>query len=378
MTIQNLKQGQVIKNYKELCKILDIPVKAGDSKKAQLKELARYCKFTREGFKYIIEEIYNKPLTKVDGRGKAAGSRNNYKGIYAELADKLILDYLNSFNKSVINTTNNVIAEKIGLINHNFRTALYNQEKFYNVVKDKFSINTNKYCMIDTLKFIKTKNREIIKASLDRLKKKEYLEYTITYFIFDYYNKSRPASAEELKVIEKAEIFAMEEMKIEKKKTIDNSSKLTKIFNAKVFKQVKKQCKYIRGIYKGYSIKFNTDINIEENLYSQQQKQELNRLVIQALKRKIVKIKENVDSEYELYFETRNPFLPPWIYDRLSKKYIKHCKNFIRILCKLGVEDITQSILLCNNNEFKIGLSEKELDIKKDKIFKIMLEAEDY
>ena len=147
MTIQNLKQGQVIKNYKELCKILDIKVGAGNTKLAQLKELERYCKYKKDGNKFVIEEIYNNPLAKVDGRGKSAGSRNNYKGIYAELADKLILDYLNSFNKSVINTTNNVIAEKIGLINHNFRTALYNQEKFYNVVKDKFGINTNKYCI---------------------------------------------------------------------------------------------------------------------------------------------------------------------------------------------------------------------------------------
>ena len=39
MNIENLKEGMVVKNYKELCKLLEIEPKISNSKKAQLKEM---------------------------------------------------------------------------------------------------------------------------------------------------------------------------------------------------------------------------------------------------------------------------------------------------------------------------------------------------
>ena len=65
---QLLHNGQIIKNYKELCSILGLETKSGDSKVAQLKELERYFSYKRDGHKFIIEEIYQKPLPKIDGR----------------------------------------------------------------------------------------------------------------------------------------------------------------------------------------------------------------------------------------------------------------------------------------------------------------------
>lgn len=57
MNISNLQQGMVVKNYRELCKLLEIEVKAGNSKKAQLKELNKYIKYHKDGNKFIIDEI---------------------------------------------------------------------------------------------------------------------------------------------------------------------------------------------------------------------------------------------------------------------------------------------------------------------------------
>lgn len=54
----------IIKNYKEMCKILKENEKTGDSKKAQQKEWKRYFDFSKEGQKYLIYEIYEKPLPK--------------------------------------------------------------------------------------------------------------------------------------------------------------------------------------------------------------------------------------------------------------------------------------------------------------------------
>lgn len=79
MKIENLKVGMVIKNYKELCKLLEIEEKGGSSKKAQMKELNRYCKFIKKGYKFKITKIYDEPLPKEDNRSLNPNSRgNNY------------------------------------------------------------------------------------------------------------------------------------------------------------------------------------------------------------------------------------------------------------------------------------------------------------
>ena len=41
MKIQNIKQGQIFKNYKELCKALEVDIKAGKAKILQLKDFNR-------------------------------------------------------------------------------------------------------------------------------------------------------------------------------------------------------------------------------------------------------------------------------------------------------------------------------------------------
>ena len=55
MNVENLCEGLIIKNYKELCVLLGIKVTGGDSKKSQLKDLERYCKYHKEGNKFIID-----------------------------------------------------------------------------------------------------------------------------------------------------------------------------------------------------------------------------------------------------------------------------------------------------------------------------------
>lgn len=59
--MNKLKKNQVIKNYKELCEIMDWKVSVGNSKKAQLKELEKYCKYYMEGQKFIIDKVYRTP-----------------------------------------------------------------------------------------------------------------------------------------------------------------------------------------------------------------------------------------------------------------------------------------------------------------------------
>ena len=77
MKIENLKVGMIIKNYKELCKLLEIPVKAGDSKKAQLKALEQVCMYHKEGNKFIVDSIVENATPIIYEKGKNPNSQGN-------------------------------------------------------------------------------------------------------------------------------------------------------------------------------------------------------------------------------------------------------------------------------------------------------------
>lgn len=68
MKFENLHEGQVFKNYKELCSVLEIEPTDGSSKRAQFKDLDTYCLYHKEGHKIIIDEIYNDRKKKLDYR----------------------------------------------------------------------------------------------------------------------------------------------------------------------------------------------------------------------------------------------------------------------------------------------------------------------
>lgn len=117
MEICNLKKGMEIKNYRELCKILNIKVKSSNSKKAQLKELERFCKYHKEGNRFIIDSIYKKVRDKEDNRKNNKGGNN--LGKYKDYKNFKV-DNKNYFSKGVycIVNKNNIY---IGSTIRNFR-----------------------------------------------------------------------------------------------------------------------------------------------------------------------------------------------------------------------------------------------------------------
>lgn len=62
LDVSALRVGAVIKNYKELCKILNEPIVTSNSKKAQLTNWSRFFNYTKDKTKFIITEIYDKPF----------------------------------------------------------------------------------------------------------------------------------------------------------------------------------------------------------------------------------------------------------------------------------------------------------------------------
>jgi len=87
MNIEHLEVGQIHKNYKELCIVLGEEVKSGNSKDRQLVNWKRYFDWKKEGVKFTISKIYNKPLEKID-------NRRNQESMFLKARSHLI-KYLN-------------------------------------------------------------------------------------------------------------------------------------------------------------------------------------------------------------------------------------------------------------------------------------------
>ena len=65
-----LENGQVFKNYKELCAFMGWKITAGDAKKRQLKQLNSLCEYHKDGNRIIVDEVFETPREIEDGRGK--------------------------------------------------------------------------------------------------------------------------------------------------------------------------------------------------------------------------------------------------------------------------------------------------------------------
>lgn len=94
-----LEVGQVFKSYRDISRYLGEKIKSGNSKDAQVKEWECHFKYDKEGHKYIITEIYNTPLPKIDLRSKGG---NTLKMPLLETHPELVSEWMKEKNNMEI------------------------------------------------------------------------------------------------------------------------------------------------------------------------------------------------------------------------------------------------------------------------------------
>jgi hypothetical protein len=86
MNINELYEGQIIKNYKVLCAdFLNVKPSAGNSRVYHFRELDRYCTYHKNGQKIIIDSVFEVPKEKINGRGNKYGIESNSWKDYKQL-----------------------------------------------------------------------------------------------------------------------------------------------------------------------------------------------------------------------------------------------------------------------------------------------------
>ena len=128
--IEKLKmiEGQELK-YKQLCDALDIPVKAGNAKQSQLKDLLVYCELVKleKPTRYLVKEVYSeeiKILGELDGHNKfqlifeaalfQSFLDNGGKSLYLSKMDmlKLFKEVNDNFSFAMNQTQMNMLGEE--------------------------------------------------------------------------------------------------------------------------------------------------------------------------------------------------------------------------------------------------------------------------
>lgn len=130
MKIDNIKTGDVFKNYKMLCEALGIKAKtSGDSKVSQLKEIERYLEYSKQGHSFIIENVHNEPLR---DSIKVGGSREHlpFSEDLELLLIKLLLENGNKLVKS-----NSGFLRDLCMINSNYHEYFSHKETLSNLLE---------------------------------------------------------------------------------------------------------------------------------------------------------------------------------------------------------------------------------------------------
>ncbi|MDI9475562.1 MAG: hypothetical protein QM295_01855 [Bacillota bacterium] len=270
-----LKEGQVIKNYKELCKILGLKVKAGNSKIAQMKELERYYKFSKHGYKLIVDEVYAETKLKKDARG------NNGKHFmkYDNLMDNILINLLLKNNGHIqqtfakimkmlkifsigyenLNKSGYTTFTEVNKISSPGLTLTY-QQKLYNIVEK---------CM---------------ETALRRLKRQGIIEYSKEINILNTDFSRYFADATTIKTLKQTE------KKIYKEMGITHQDRIITAINRKF----KNKVSNVLGIYTYYNV-YNFSLIDKEQTQVEEDKDELIKRLIKSVSRAVRNKKNKAD-----------------------------------------------------------------------------------
>lgn len=239
MNLENIKQGDVFKNYKELCIALDVLPKGGKSKMAHIRELERHFSFSQQKYQIIIEEIYSEPLDK------------EHRYMYQLYLQRALLSYFVKLYQST--GENEILISKgqlflgVNMINEGYVPLRKDKEKTAEMLALPIELVQDFYSIMDS------KLAGLIQTALNNLAAKSIIicNYTIIT------NKGVPDKRVQTLILG-AEQETLEEMKCKTKTEILFSGKWYMFYDSVLSKLPKDLG--IEFYYKGYQILFTDKV----------------------------------------------------------------------------------------------------------------------
>ena len=350
MNINNLQENMIIKNYKELCILLEIESKTSNSKKAQLKELETYVDYEKQGVKFVIKKIYDKQKVKEDGR----------VGGYSEMRTLILrlLDMSNQNNNIVLPT--NVLLRKLSMVNDNYAIARRSQKELNELldIKEEYIADlyssTHKNLKIALETNLNKLQRErlifwsntimVCKNKVGDIKKNELGEFELDEngnLVCDIKQEFRVATQQEKEIILSTEKKVLKEYGFSEIGEVYKHCK-SEVFYKKVYKKVKKSCN-INFYFLGYDITFikeNVEVELKKIENNDSLGCQINQLVKDRAKDNASKRVEKAKDKKVAFGRDRNPKITL----RTSEEYIKNMDILIDTVISLEADRIREKL----------------------------------
>lgn len=164
-----LEEGTWVKNFKELCTLLNQPVGTGNQKKKQLTEFSRYFAYEKSGNKFFITEIYSEPLP------PNVNTPHNSK--YVQYIENILLSYLSEQEEEQINIKKSELYSLLGMVNDKYY-LYHNNKKLLEILPELTEADLN-----DFYQRCDDRLNKILGSSLNSLKRRSLMDYYETYII---------------------------------------------------------------------------------------------------------------------------------------------------------------------------------------------------
>lgn len=139
MNIDNLTEGLLIKNYKELITLLGEEVKSGNAKIRQMKDLEQYCTYHKEGNKFIIDKVFDNPIERLDNSKNSRVINNINKGEYSKEVFPLVKNFVGK-NPDIEFCPKGKLMKLLRLKNDNYDLAFEYPNMVAEYLSDKLKI----------------------------------------------------------------------------------------------------------------------------------------------------------------------------------------------------------------------------------------------
>ena len=165
MNINNLKAGQLIKDYPCLCIACGLKRTTGEARQKQLKELSKYVKMTKSGRGYIIEEIIGYPDPMIIHPSSSP---------YIKLIETLLMAQFVNNKSKCIEVTYKQLFQTLCMSSSNYND-IYKQESYNYVYNNIAPIDKETYADFRRVSY--NENKKKIRCALDSMKKRMLIDY---------------------------------------------------------------------------------------------------------------------------------------------------------------------------------------------------------
>lgn len=323
MNVENLSEGLIVKNYKELCGLLGEKVKTGESKMTQLRKLNDYIDYQKDGNKFIITKIYSEDEIIINEVKKGR------KSIYSDMIEVLMMDTLASKDSHLIISKSSLIKD-MGLVNGNYKKGYKNQE----LMATKFDMTVD--YVNEFYKLNDSNLNNVINSALNSLSKKRLIDFKIETMVkVKNEINHRIINPMERDLILKIDKLCMEKFKI---KSLSDVNKLNHFSNHSELRKYREKLMSDTDIefhYKVYDIVINHDF-IEDD------KVDLTNHILSEIERvnELEKLNSTFKNSIISNAEKRHNNNGNKISIRGASDYVSHFKTLVNELIDLKAEEL--------------------------------------